>query len=150
MRLRRKVISIGLFGALFYRYYSQKSLVKYSGIAEIDQMSGKQFEQYLGQLFKAQGYSVKFKQDSGDFGADLVLMKDGRRVVVQAKRYQKRVGIKVVQEVQAAIAHYGASEGWGVSNSDFTEAAYSLAKSNGVRLINRNVLMNMIVQAKGS
>ncbi|MNJ45283.1 restriction endonuclease [Paenibacillus bouchesdurhonensis] len=119
--------------------------LKRSGIADIDKMEGVQFEQYLGHLFQAQGYKTQVTKAAGDFGADLILQKAGRKIVIQAKRYSKNVGIKAVQEAQAAIAHYGAVEAWVVTNSDFTAAAYDLAKSNQVRLINREALVEMIL-----
>lgn len=106
--------------------------LKRSGIAEIDKMEGRQFEKYLGHLLEAHGYRVTVTQAAGDFGADLVITKDAQRVVVQAKRYSKNVGIKAVQEAQASIAHYSASEAWVISNSGYTEAAITLAKSNAV------------------
>ncbi|OMF37477.1 hypothetical protein BK133_05315 [Paenibacillus sp. FSL H8-0548] len=123
--------------------------LKRSGIAEIDKMEGRQFEIYLGHLFKAHGYDVEVTQAAGDFGADLVINKAGKKIVIQAKRYSSNVGIKAVQEAQASIAHYGASEAWVVSNSDYTAAAYTLAKSNGVRLINRKQLIEMILVLNG-
>lgn len=119
--------------------------LKRSGIADIDKMEGIQFEHYLGHLFRAQGYHAQVTKAAGDYGADLIIQKDDKKVVVQAKRYSKNVGIKAVQEAQASIAHYGASEAWVVSNSDYTAAAYELAKSNRVRLINREALIEMIV-----
>ncbi|WP_354005997.1 restriction endonuclease [Paenibacillus vini] len=103
-------------------------------------VEGVQFEQYLGNLFQAQGYKTKVTKAAGDYGADLILQKDAKKIVVQAKRYSKNVGIKAVQEAQASIAHYGAAEAWVVTNSDCTAAAYDLAKSNRVRLINRERL----------
>jgi restriction system protein len=124
----------------------RRERLKRSGIADIDKMHGIQFEKYLGYLFKAQGYKTQVTKASGDYGADLILQKDGRKIVVQAKRYSKNVGIKAVQQAQAAIAHYGASEAWVVTNRDFTEAAYNLAKSNRVRLINREILIEMILK----
>ncbi|OMD43532.1 restriction endonuclease [Paenibacillus odorifer] len=119
--------------------------LKKSGIAEIDKMEGIQFEKYLGHLFRAQGYKTEVTKAAGDYGADLIIEKDGKKIVVQAKRYNKNVGIKAVQEAQASIAHYGASEAWVVSNSDYTAAAYDLAKSNRVKLINREALIEMIL-----
>jgi len=119
--------------------------LKRSGIADIDKMEGVQFERYLGHLFRAQGFKVEVTKAVGDYGADLLIQKDGKKIVVQAKRYSKNVGIKAVQEAQAAIAHYAASEAWVVTNSDFTTAACELAKSNRVRLINREALVEMIL-----
>ncbi|MFW5434052.1 restriction endonuclease [Paenibacillus apiarius] len=94
---------------------------------------------------RAQGYKTQVTKAAGDYGADLVLQKEGKKIVVQAKRYNKNVGIKAVQEAQASIAHYGAEEAWVVSNSDYTAAAYDLAKSNKVKLINREALIDMIL-----
>lgn len=120
--------------------------LKRSGIADIDKMKGRQFEKYLGHLFKAHGYDVRVTQAAGDFGADLVIVKEGKKIVVQAKRYSKNVGIKAVQEAQAAIAHYSASSAWVITNSGYTEAAKALAVSNSVRLIGREELIEMILK----
>lgn len=121
-----------------------------SGIAEIDKMTGDQFEHYLGQLFHLQGYNATVTQAQGDYGADLVLNKDGKRIVVQAKRYSKNVGLKAVQEVYGAIAHYKASAGWVVTNSRYTPQARTLARSNNVRLVDREELVEMILRVKES
>ncbi|WP_182914861.1 restriction endonuclease [Paenibacillus thiaminolyticus] len=124
--------------------------LKRSGIEDIDKMEGVQFEKYLGHLFRAQGYKTQVTKVAGDYGADLILQKDGKKIVVQAKRYTKNVGIKAVQEAQASIAHYRAGEAWVVSNSDYTAAAYDLAKSNKVKLINREALIDMIRNSSGT
>lgn len=120
--------------------------LKKSGIAEIDHMDGRQFEHYLGYLFKSQGYAVKVTRAAGDYGADLVLEKDGKKIVVQAKRYNKSIGIEAVQQVHSSQNYYEASEAWVLSNRDYTEAACNLAKSNGVRLIGRDELVEMILK----
>lgn len=122
--------------------------LKRSGIAEIDKMDGVQFEHYLGHLFRSQGYRAEVTKAAGDYGADLVISKDGKRIVVQAKRYKKNVGLKAVQEVQGAKAHYRANGAWVVTNSNYTEQAYQLAKSNGVRLIARDELVEMLLAMK--
>lgn len=131
---------------LVIRKISMVGKLKRSGIHEIDKMTGRQFEHFLGHLFKSHGYSVEVTPESGDYGADLILRKDGRKVVVQAKRHSKNIGIKAVQEAQASIAFYKANEAFVVSNRNYTEAAQSLAKSNGVKLINRSTLIDMILK----
>lgn len=68
----------------------------------------------------------------------MVVKKNGVKTVIRAKRYSNNLGIKAVQEAQAAIAHYGASAAWVVSNRYYTEAAKELAKSNKVRLVGRD------------
>lgn len=138
-------ISASLF--IFKRYKKRARLndIRRSGITDIDKMDGRQFEHYLGLLFKSHGYKSDVTQASGDFGADLILRKSGKTIVVQAKRYKSNIGIKAVQEVQAAVAHYRADEAWVVTNRDFTAPAVALAKSNGVKLIGRQSLMSMVL-----
>lgn len=122
--------------------------IRNSGILEIDKMSGVQFEEYLRLFFLKAGYIVKTTPASGDFGADLLLEKESKRIVVQAKRYKSNVGIKAVQEVASAKNHYQATETWVITNSNYTKAAQELAASNGVKLIGREKLMQMILQLK--
>jgi restriction system protein len=144
-------LAFGVFGAialgiaLAVKLKCEERLMK-SGIHDIDKMDGRQFEHYLGLLFKSQGYKVELTRAAGDYGADLVIQKDGKRIVVQAKRYSKNVGIEAVQQAQASIAHYKAHEAWVVSNRDYTDAARNLASSNSVRLINREMLIEMILK----
>lgn len=116
-----------------------------SGIYDIDKMDGRQFELYLGLLFKALGYKTEVTRSTGDYGADLVIENNGVRTVVQAKCYSKNVGIDAVQQVQASKAHYKAAQAWVVTNRGFTEAAENLAKSNGVTLIGRERLIELML-----
>jgi len=122
--------------------------LKKSGIADIDKMSGEQFEHYLGWLFKSLGYTVKVTRSVGDFGADLVLKRQGKTIVVQAKRHGKNIGIEAVQQVYSSKNFYGASEAWVLSNRDYTKAAITLAESNDVKLIGRNELIEMMLEMK--
>ncbi|WLR54618.1 restriction endonuclease [Mesobacillus subterraneus] len=136
-----------LIAVIFVLVLNQNKLKKLrdSGIFEIDMMDGTQFEHYLRELYLAYGYKATVTRASGDFGADLILNKNGRKIVVQAKRYKKNVGVKAVQEVKSAELHYGADESWVVTNSYFTKAAYQLANSNSVILIDRDQLVKDIV-----
>lgn len=95
---------------LILRKKKHEERLKKSGIAEIDKMEGIQFENYLGHLLRAQGYKIEVSKATGDYGADLLIQKDGKRIVVQAKRYSENVGSKAVQEVQASIVHYKATK----------------------------------------
>jgi restriction system protein len=123
----------------------QHRLVR-SGIAEIDLMSGSAFEKRLAILFKALGYAVRPVGRRGDFGADLVIEKDGIKTVVQAKRWTKNVGVKAVQEAHAAPAVYGCTESLVVTNRYFTEAAKQLARANRVDLWDRDRLVSALLR----
>ena len=119
-----------------------------SGILEVDEMTGKEFEKFLAVHFGNCGYSVNLTQDSQDYGADLILYKDGSTTVVQAKRSKNPVGIKAVQEVAGAVRHYNGNKGRVITNNRFTENACNLAKSNDVELWDRKKLIEFILTAK--
>lgn len=126
--------------------FIREQKLRKSGILEVDQMSGKVFEEYLKGLLKQRGYNVSLTSVTGDYGADLILSKSDKRIVVQAKRYKKKVGLKAVQEIVSAKSHYNADECWVVTNNYFTEPAVNLAKSNNVVLIDRNLLMKWMLE----
>jgi restriction system protein len=111
------------------------------GIEDIDQLHGRDFERLLHAIYAAKGYRVEATPYCGDWGADLVVSKDGIRTVVQAKRWKKRVGVRAVQEVVAAKGKYRAQEATVVTNSTYTQRAYELAKANRVRLWDRARLL---------
>src|SRR5687767_4481140 len=77
--------------------YRRRRLAR-SGIRQIDRMDGLTFERYLEGVFARLGFRVVRTRDHGDYGADLILSRDGERTVVQAKRSRGKVGIKAVQE----------------------------------------------------
>ncbi|PEJ58856.1 hypothetical protein CN692_07675 [Bacillus sp. AFS002410] len=110
-------------------------------------MNGYEFEHYLELLFNNNGIPALRTPSSGDFGADLVL-EGYERVVVQAKRYKNKVGIKAVQEINSAKSYYKAHEAWVITNNFFTPQAVKLAEVTGVKLIDRNELANLILKFK--
>lgn len=138
---------LGVYALIVYLIYFKKQTdLKSAGMEQIDEMTGFEFEKYLLYLFKKAGYKANKTRYVGDYGADLVLtnLQNRKKIVVQAKRFKRNVGIKAVQEVVGSIKHYNADEGWVVTNSNFTKPAIELAKSNKVRLINRRELVKLI------
>jgi HJR/Mrr/RecB family endonuclease len=76
---------------------------------EIHYMSGPEFEQFMADLLRQKGYQVEETPLSGDQGVDLVLPDlDGKRVVIQLKRWTGPVGNKAIQATFAGMAHYEA------------------------------------------
>ena len=117
------------------------------GAERMDVMEGHEFEVLLKEIFEELGYKVSLTPTTGDFGCDLLMKKDGKTISVQAKRHFNNVGNKAIQEVHASLNHYGADEGWVITNSGFTKAARTLADSTGVRLVDRDDLLEYITMA---
>jgi restriction system protein len=125
-------------------WIAEQRRIARSGIAEIDAMTGGQFEQRLAFLFRELGYRVEQTRARGDYGADLVVARDGIKTVVQAKRWTTRVGVKAVQEAVAAKPMYGCERAMVVTNSRFTAQARTLADANAVELWDRDELVGRL------
>ncbi|MEA5596646.1 restriction endonuclease [Rivularia sp. UHCC 0363] len=117
-------------------------------IYEVDQMRGKQFEEYLLILFEQNGYKVELTPRSQGYGADLILYKDGLIFAVQAKRYKKPVGVKAVEEVLGSMKYHKAKKAIVITNSIFTMNADRLARSKSVILWDRRKLIKLIRRSK--
>jgi len=116
--------------------------------AELDSFSGVEFEEFLAGLFRAQGYAAELTPTSGDYGADLILSKDGRRIAVQAKRYVGSVGVAAVQEALSGQAYYQCDTAWVIATGAFTPNALELAEKSGVKMIGRSEIGNLMAQHK--
>lgn len=139
--------SIGVIYTLYHLYQIQ--LLRETGIAEIDKMSGTEFEKRVHLLLQKLGYHVEGTAASGDYGGDHVLTdSNGVRTVVQAKRYSKPVGLTAVQEVVAAKARYHCHLAMVITNQTYTRQAKILAKDNGVELWDRPKLIAEIQRSK--
>lgn len=141
------IFAVILLLKLIKKCHKRNKLLQ-SSIYDIDLLSGEEFELFLYHFYKKHGYRVKLTPLTHDFGADLVIKSRGKRIVVQAKRYKDRVGIKAVQEVIGSMAYYKAKKGMVITNSYYTQSAYVLAKANGITLIGRNALIHMIQKDK--
>ncbi|GAA6620520.1 restriction endonuclease [Scytonema sp. NUACC26] len=113
-------------------------------LAEIDKISGREFEEFLAKVFKLLGYKVLLTQEKGDFGADLVVQKNSVKTVVQAKRYKGNVGVDAVYQVVGALGYYKADKSMVITNSKFTTAARELAAPNKVQLWDRDDLKSLL------
>lgn len=98
--------------------------------------TGAAYERRVAAWMAKNGWEVTLTPPSGDFGAD-VLARDpsGHLWAVQAKAWQKAVGVSAVQEVTSARLYYHAHRAAVVAQHGFTPAARSLAARTGVRLI---------------
>jgi len=114
---------------------------------KIDNMTGKQFEKLLIDLFTKQNYSVKKTKTGKEQGADFILYTGYSSIAVQAKRWNKKVGNKAVQEIYSAKTYYNCDSAWVITNNYFTKPAKDLAKKCNVELFDRNGLSEIIHRA---
>lgn len=142
------VVAIGLIKAAL-------TLIKWmyllrAGMPEIDRMTGRQFEEKMSFLLESKGYRVELTPYIGDWGADLVVSRDGRKSVVQLKRWNRPVNTKAIQEVVASKAKYGCENAMVITNSQFTKAARELARVNHVELWGRDRVARELIQGQSA
>jgi restriction system protein len=130
--------------AIFYRLFIYWWLSK-TGIFDIDNMTGSEFEERLAILFENLGYTVERTGKIGDAGADMVIQKNGIRTAVQAKCYKTgKVHPDAIQQVYTVKNMYNCTEALAVSNRNFTAEAWKLARSNNVKVWGRNYLIKVL------
>jgi restriction system protein len=143
------IVGLTALPTFIYKTYLHIRLSK-AGMYEIDKMTGEEFEQRLCILFRNLGYQVTFTgKPSGDYGVDLVIEKCGRRTAIQAKCYKhKLVGEDAIREVYTGMHHYNCMESQVITNSNYSRMAWRLARSNNVKLWNRNNLASLLLTEK--
>lgn len=130
---------------LMFRKVFIKSPLPSVTMKEIDKMTGIEFEQFIGDLYKAMGYKTEVTQASNDYGADVIVLKDQIKTVIQVKNYKNPVGLGAVQEVNTAKGHYKADEAMIITSSpSFTAQARREAKLLRIKLIARDELEKLI------
>ena len=137
------VVGVAPIGLIWYLNYRR---LQRSGIEDADRMSGEEFERFLLAKLRMAGYRGQQTRRTGDYGADLIVTKNGIKTVVQAKRYKQTVGIQAVQEIIGAILFYDADGGWVITNSRFSSPARRLAEANGIELWDREALIGFLYQ----
>lgn len=138
-----------LFAVLIVRIspklYKNYKLSK-AGFDQIDRMTGEEFEKYLGIIFQIMGYKVTLLGGTKhDYGADLIIEKNGSRTAVQAKRHRNSIDAEAVRSVYGSMNMHECNKALVVTNSSFTEHALTIAKANQVELWGRYQLANKII-----
>ncbi len=111
---------------------------------EIDEMDGTAFELALVELFEILGYDDVERIGGYDKGADIVIVKEGERTAVQAKRHSSGVRIDAVRQLVDGMRRYNCPRGLVVTNSFFTEPAVECAEAWGIDLWDRSMLSRFL------
>jgi restriction system protein len=123
---------------------SAEAIRRPTNMTAIDAMTGIEFEDYVAARLRRAGWQVDFTRATGDYGVDLIAVKDGKSVAVQCKRYGNPVGVAAVQQVVSGARHHDCTKSIVVSNQEFTAAAKQLAYTHGCQLIGRTTLESWV------
>ena len=112
-------------------------------------MSSQHFEDAIAQLFRKLGYEVKQTPYSNDGGKDAILLKDGKKYLVECKRYSESncIGQPDIQKFVAAMYDEAATGGFYVNTGIFSSDAKKYAASHDVRVYDRFTFPSLVIQA---
>ena len=148
------VAIIFIFGALTSALNQRKRgkiFNKQTSINSIRQLSWRDFEQLISEAYRKQGYQVMETEDGPDGGIDLILRKNGKKILVQCKHWKKqKVGVKEVRELNGIVAAKGAYSGILVTSGAFTTEALNFAEESPIELIDGEKLTKLIPQIESS
>ena len=123
----------------------QKMLQQNQSLEKIRGLSWRQFEQYVGEHFKDQGYFVVETPEGPDGGVDLVLRKDGEKTYVQCKHWKSsKVGVEKVRALLGSMTSGGAHNGIFVITGYYTQAAKQFGNQHGIQMIDGTILEKMV------
>lgn len=115
---------------------------------QLQQIEPYDFEKLLAQLFRKMGYAVEETQYSHDRGIDLIIrivhFGLSHSWIVQAKRYTDPVGVKAVREYSSLRYRDRVDGVIIVATSSFTRQAQDEAAEHNVKLIDVNLLVEML------
>ena len=115
-------------------------------------MDWQDFEHLIRELFEKEfsegGGEVKVTQASRDGGVDAIAFDPdpirGGKIVIQAKRYTKVVGVAAVRDLYGTVVNEGATKGILITTADYGPDAYEFARSKPLTLLNGSNLLHLL------
>lgn len=142
------VVAAAGAGWLYLRVARARRLAEYErNVAVTDGMSGPDFEQYVARLLRATGCRrVTVCGGRNDMGADITAyLPDGRRLVVQCKRYVGKLGSPDVQRFAGTVRDiHGADVALLVTTGFPSKPAWEVARRCRITLVDRPALARWV------
>jgi len=115
-------------------------------LSDLEDMSWREFGEYVWDLFSKLGYSIDSKNDPLDAGADLKIRRDGKTFLVRCRKYYvRRVPFAMVNEFCEAVnAERPVEKGYFITTGFFTREAQKLAAGKPIELIDGERLMDFV------
>jgi restriction system protein len=116
-------------------------------------LSPREFESLITNLFEKMGLEARETQASRDGGVDCVAWDTrpvfGGKVVIQAKRYTKLVGVSAVRDLYGTMQNERANKGILVTTSWYGKASYEFARGKPLELLDRTNLKYLLKEHAG-
>ncbi len=126
--------------------------VSEDGMTNLAAMDWEEFEHLVRELFDkefaSRGGEVRVTQSSNDGGVDAVAFDpdpiSGGKIVIQAKRYTRTVGVSAVRDLYGTTLNEGAIKGILVTTADFGPDAHKFASDKPLTLLSGSHLLHLL------
>lgn len=115
-------------------------------LEKIRQLRFEEFERFVAVLYVLRGYQVELRGgDDADGGVDLVVVKRGKKYVVQCKQWRdERVPPKDIRELVGVVRREGAHGGYFVTSGEFSEASRTEFENHDlIKLVDGHALLQI-------
>jgi len=132
--------------SLLNSWRKRRQLDAQKDIDTIRDLTWQQFEELVGEAYRRQGYRVVENDSAGpDGGVDLVLYKDGTRILVQCKHWRKRkIGVQIIREMFGLVSAEKATSGIVITSGEFTHDALAFATGKALELVSGKELARLV------
>ena len=137
---------VGAGVSIFKSKARNKLLDHQSSLETIRSMPWQEFELLVGEAFKRKGFEVKENGGGGaDGGIDLVLNKNGKKSIVQCKRWKTfSIGVPLIRELYGVMTAERANDCIFVSSGNYTAEARLFAEGKPIWLIDGAELLDLV------
>jgi restriction system protein len=117
------------------------------------ELSPKEFESLISNLFEKMGLETRQTQATRDGGVDCVAYDPrpifGGKVIVQAKRYKNTVGVSAVRDLFGTMQNEGASKGILVTTSGYGRSSFEFPDGKPLELLSGSHLLFLLAEHAG-
>ncbi|MEC2073760.1 restriction endonuclease [Alkalihalophilus marmarensis] len=125
----------------------KERITRQANIDTLCSMDPYEFEHFVADLYRCQGFEATVTKKSGDGGKDIILKKGEKVALIECKRYNKpKVTRPDVQKFHSALIDAGAEEGFFITTGKFTKPAIEYVKNKSITLITAEELLNIIAK----
>jgi restriction system protein len=114
------------------------------------ELTPKEFESLISNLFQKMGLETRQTQASRDGGVDCIAYDPrpifGGKVIIQAKRYKNTVGVSAVRDLFGTLQNEGASKGILVTTSGYGQSSFDFADGKPLELLSGSHLLFLLAE----
>lgn len=98
-------------------------------------LSGYRFEKEVTSFLRGKGYDVEHTGQCGDGGVDIIMNNDGRKIIIQCKRYKSQISPHTLRDLYGTITSMEVDEGWVITTSRFSSGSINFSHGKPIRLL---------------